>query len=372
DDPGRKAFADHQTKLDDAGIPAITCHLWENSKDANELFCTDPDQFEANLRETAENAAAILERQNLEEDAEYRKTSVQGQMAEFCAAIRGNSRQPAISTGIPPLDKTLGGGLFPGLYILGAVSSLGKTTFLLQMAEYIAACGRDVMIFSLEMSRMELIAKGVSRETYLLADELEYGKGDALSAREILQYDLCSEHRKTLFEAALPRFESHCRHLFICEGDGRFSVDDMRDALYLHRRKTGRYPVVILDYLQILTPRDVNATDKQNTDRAVTDLKQLSRSLDVPVLAISSINRAGYRNAMELNAFKESGSIEYGADVLMGLEFRGVGEKDFDLEAAKRNFPRKINLRILKNRSGESGALIPLEYYAKFNFFRAG
>lgn len=71
-----------------------------------------------------------------------------------------------ISTGFKNLDNILGGGLYAGLYIIGAVSSLGKTTFSLQIADQIATSGTDVLIFSLEMATNELIAKSVSRLTY--------------------------------------------------------------------------------------------------------------------------------------------------------------------------------------------------------------
>lgn len=69
-----------------------------------------------------------------------------------------------ISTGFSDLDLQTGG-IYPGLYVLAAVSSLGKTTLALQLAEQIAAAGRDVVFFSLEQSRFEMVSKGISRRT---------------------------------------------------------------------------------------------------------------------------------------------------------------------------------------------------------------
>ena len=63
----------------------------------------------------------------------------------------------------PGLDEALGGGLYPGLYMMGAISSLGKTTLACQIADQIAAAGQPVLIFSLEMARKEIFAKSISR-----------------------------------------------------------------------------------------------------------------------------------------------------------------------------------------------------------------
>ena len=71
-----------------------------------------------------------------------------------------------------------------------------------------------------------------------------------------------------------------------------------------------------------------------------------------------------------MEAFKESGSIEYGSDVLIGLQFKGAGESNFDTMAAKRKDPREIELVILKNRNGATGNKINMEFYPLFNYFK--
>lgn len=84
-----------------------------------------------------------------------------------------------------------------------------------------------------------------------------------------------------------------------------------------------------------MKPSDPRATDKQNTDRAVVELKRISRDFDIPVFAVSSFNRENYRNAVSMEAFKESGAVEYSSDVLFGLQLAGAGEQGFDVNAAK-------------------------------------
>ena len=76
-----------------------------------------------------------------------------------------------------------------------------------------------------------------------------------------------------------------------------------------------------------------------------------------------------YNNAVSMQAFKESGAIEYSSDVLIGLQLKGAGKKDFDANEAKKKTPREIELVILKNRNGSTGDRVEFKYYSLFNFF---
>ena len=70
-----------------------------------------------------------------------------------------------------------------------------------------------------------------------------------------------------------------------------------------------------------------------------------------------------------MKSFKESGAIEYGSDVLIGLQLKGADESKFDVDQAKQKNPREIELVILKNRNGATGKKIEYKYYPMFNFF---
>ena len=70
-----------------------------------------------------------------------------------------------------------------------------------------------------------------------------------------------------------------------------------------------------------------------------------------------------------MQAFKESGAIEYSTDVLIGLQLMGTGADDFDVDEAKSRNPREIEAIILKNRNGRTGGKIGYNYYAMFNYF---
>ena len=71
-----------------------------------------------------------------------------------------------------------------------------------------------------------------------------------------------------------------------------------------------------------------------------------------------------------MEAFKESGAIEYSSDILIGLQLKGAGKKDFDANEAKTKNPREIELVVLKNRNGATGKKVELEYYPLFNYFK--
>ena len=120
-------------------------------------------------------------------------------------------------------------------------------------------------------------------------------------------------------------------------------------------------PVVLIDYLQIIAPVDVHFTDKQNTDRVVCALKKLSRAHEATILVISSFNRENYNTPA---------TIDYSADVLIGLQARGAGGRGFDLEAEKRKDPREIEVKILKNRTAALSGPIPLRYYPAYSCFQ--
>ena len=95
---------------------------------------------------------------------------------EFLAYLGRRGGAAVMSTGIAGLDKALDGGLHAGLTVLGAVSNMGKTSLMLQMADTLAAAGRNVLFITIEMSRMELIAKSAVRGTRERARPLLDGK----------------------------------------------------------------------------------------------------------------------------------------------------------------------------------------------------
>lgn len=242
-----------------------------------------------------------------------------------------------IPTGFEELDKLLDGGLYAGTYYIGAISSLGKTTIALAIADQIARQGNDVIFFTLEMSPMELMAKSVSRYSAmkLLENPKKYKSrkretnylDGALQVNEILRREKLKAYpvKDDLFWQAYRQYVSDLQgRLLFAKADSPMDVRTMKAYVAQHVAHTGKRPVVFVDYLQVIKPESDRMTDKAATDANVLALKELSVAFNIPVVTISSFNRASYMSPVSPESFKESGNIEYGADVLIGIQFAGM------------------------------------------------
>lgn len=321
--------------------------------------------------------------------ADYHKRSVAAYLPTFLDDI-GNLTPP-IPTGFQKLDTLLGGGLHTGLYILGALSSMGKTTFILQLANQLASSGNDVLFFSLEQSRAELIAKTLSNLTATIeaAESGQYvGEAKQLNANALpnaktaLQITdptrITNAEEDKLLKAAMNVFNLYAAHLWIIEGEEDLGAEKIRSYVEQHIKITGNTPIVFLDYLQILKAKDPRQTDKTNVDKSVSDLRRIAREFNAVVFAVSSLNRSSYAKAIDMDAFKESGGIEYGSDVLLGLQSidmtiaensREVAKNIERTQKTKRQLVRKVELKILKNRNGITGKAQQFLYTSPFNVF---
>lgn len=354
DEAGRKMCRQLKAWMTEAGGVCTCLALPDGCKDVNEAWVRAPQQLQAALN------AARQELALLPHETETDACPSMAALSEDFLSYLGRCQQTGVlSSGLAELDELLGGGLFPGLYVLGAPSSLGKTTLLLQMADEIAASGRDVLFFSLEMSRWELLAKSLCRTA---------APQTALCARQLLRGEIPSSQLKRLLEAYNRRSGER---IFISAEQEALTPETLREKALRHRAQRGRSPVVVVDYLQILAPSDARSSDKQNVDRAVVALKALSRELEIPVLVASSFNREAYTKEVSMEAFKESGAVEYAADVLLALQMSAAGEKDFDLNREKMADPRRVDIVLLKNRSGVPYGKVPLLYYSAENRFIA-
>lgn len=369
DEAGEKAYKELSEGLQGLSIPFYRLNPAGEYKDANEALQHNREA----LRQAVEEAEHIQDEAEQAQREAYLNTSTAHYLQSFIDGIADSVNTPYIPTGFSKLDAVLDGGLYEGLYIVGAISSLGKTTLITQIADQIAQAGHDVLIFSLEMARAEIMAKSISRHT--LQQVLSSG-GDIRNAKTTRGittgkwYENYSKTERDLINGAIVAYSQYANHIYISEGIGDIGAEQIRETVKQHTLFTGNTPVVIIDYLQILAPYSERATDKQNTDKAVMELKRISRDFKTPVIGISSFNRANYSVAVTMEAFKESGAIEYSSDVLIGLQLKGAGKKDFDANEAKKKSPREIELVILKNRNGSTGDRIELQYYPLFNYFK--
>lgn len=365
DPRGKKAQEQLEGFLQAQKTPYTVAKLTEGTaKDPNEMLVRDRVAFEKLVEEAVKNARDDKEK--------YLETSTDNYIQQFLNGITESVNTPSISTGFKLLDEALDGGFYEGLYIVGAISSLGKTTLVTQIADQIASKGHDVLIFSLEMARSEIMAKSISRHTVMEVLQSGGNMSDAKTVRGITagaRYAKYSQAERELIKQSVTAYSGYAKHIYITEGVGDLGVNQIRQTVEKHARYTGNTPLVIVDYLQILAPTNERATDKQNTDKAVMELKRISRDFKTPVIGISSFNRDNYEKSVSMQSFKESGAIEYSSDILIGLQLKGAGEKDFDPTEAKKKDPREIELVILKNRNGKTGVKVPFEFYPMFNYF---
>jgi len=352
-------------------------------KDANEALVKDRDAFAAEIKR-----AETLEDQAEQEAREaYLSTSAGAHLQDFLNGITESANTDAIPTGFPMLDRVLDGGLYEGLVTVGAISSLGKTTLIQQIADQVAAAGHDVLMFSLEMSRTQLMSKSISRHTIQIARAKGIDTRNAKTSRGITtgkRYANYSRSELELIQAAIEAYQEYADKIFIQEGIGDYTTDRIRETVEKHilltggkwitdggerRLSGGNRPLVIVDYLQIIAPHSDRATDKQVVDHAVLELKRISRDYKLPVIAISSFNRGGYKIEATFEQLKESGAIEYSSDIVLALQLKGAGEKNFDPTAAKKKDPREVELVVLKNRDAAVGGKVSFNYYPMFNLF---
>lgn len=242
----------------------------------------------------------------------------------------------------------------PGLYVLGGVPGMGKTTFVWQLCEQLAERGEPIIYISYEMSRLDLYAKSVSRRLrekiisgqipanqQLSAIEFKSGLSN-IGVSQTLQ-ELCGEH--------LP--------ISVYSANETDTVEEITKLLTTKISECKTAPVVVIDYLQIV-PNKENSI-KLGIDKVVTNLKNFQRDTNTTFILISSISRAFYDKPLTFEALKESGGIEYSADVIWGLQ---SASKSSD----KQQTPRAVQLVTLKNRMGNM-YLATFDYYPESDLF---
>ena len=372
DNAGEKASKEIMAKLTEDKYRCLKYNISAGCKDANEALLRNREAFIQSVQSAIEIANNLDTEEERVKAEEYKKKSTANFLQTFVNGITDSVNTPFVPTGFPKLDKVLEGGLYEGLYVIGAISSLGKTTIVTQIADQIAEAGTDILIFSLEMARNEIISKSVSRNTVKRIIATGGDMAKAKTARGITtgsRYQNYSKEEIDLIHNSINDYSKYAGNIYIEEGVGDIGIEQVREQVREHILYTGKTPVVIIDYLQILAPYNERYTDKQNTDKAVMELKRISRDYKTAVIGISSFNRANYKEAVTMEAFKESGAIEYSSDVLIGLQLKGAGKSGFDANEAKKKTPREIELVILKNRNGRTGDTIPYNFYPLFNYF---
>lgn len=327
--------------------------------------------FEKDTLDTVDNK--LLKHLSEEQKKQlYLNNSTEKQLESFLEAIKDESLVKPIPTGFKLLDETLNGGIKQGLYAIGAISSLGKTTLVHQIADNLAKDGHDVLFFSLEMDKSQMLSKSLSRLSYQIAEE--EGKDTdkfALCHSDIVQAYKLKGKQVEMLDTAVELYKANYARNIRYEY-GAKSGEEIARVVDNHIKYTEKKPIVIVDFLQYVkgTKQDARMATNEN----VAILKDLVVKHGIPVILISSFNRSSYKTQASMESFKESGEIEYISDVLIGLQLKGCqgdGDKiQTKIDNAKAEPVRSVELKLLKQRDGIATKTIDFKYNPRFNYFK--
>lgn len=388
DGPGIKASGQLLQELRKEGLNCIEFdykQMKQGFNDINDFFTGDKEELERGCNEMITQAHNSASKEKEEIKAKFEGlTSSHYLTNKFDNEIKEYQKQ-RVSTGYAQLDKQMGGGLYKGLYIVGAVSSLGKTTFILNLAIEIAKQNKHVLFFSLEMDEMEMNAKTIAR-TVAATKQTREAREKSISASDIMSATYKSDQEKEEVRKAIDTISNGIgNYLRFIPCDFNMNINTIKENIEEFIKAYDVVPIVVIDYLQIIPPARINASDKQNIDEITRNLKIIQSQYNMIMFVISSFNRESYLLPCDRTSFKESGTLEYSANVMWGLQLQVITEYEYKkLDETKQKVkkrtiinkaldesPRKLKLVCLKNRFGTSYFETDLIYYKNCDYFPA-
>jgi replicative DNA helicase len=252
-----------------------------------------------------------------------------------------------LQTGFDDFDKLTGGLSGGDLVILAARPSIGKTALALNIARNCAVDGnRCVAIFSLEMTSRQLALR-------LLAADAE------VDLQKIRDGYLGDHHWRKLTQAASVLQEAR---IFIDDGGVVTATDISAKARRLHREHP--LSLIVVDYIQLMQGRSRADRREQEIAETTRALKLLAKDLDIPVIALSQLNRGPELRPNKrplLADLRESGAIEQDADLVLFI----YRDEVYDRDTLDRGI---AELNIAKQRNGPTGTL-KLQFDAQYTRF---
>ena len=260
-------------------------------------------------------------------------------MGQHDGSMRG------VPTGFHKLDNLLSGFQKSDLIILGARPSFGKTSLALDIARHVGTkAGKGVGIFSLEMSRDQIIDRMISAESKVSLWKLRTGNVKDPVEFELLQCALDKLSRAPIY------------------------IDDTPSPNILEIRRMARrlqaeqkdLALIVIDYLQLIMPRKNSDNPVQQITEISRGLKSIAREVNVPILALSQLSRGVEQRdnkVPKLSDLRDSGSIEQDADVVMFLH--PAWKYNSSVDTPEEEYITEIH--VAKHRNGPLG-VIPLKF----------
>ena len=306
------------------------------------------ESLEEVLEKTEKSVFELLQKRNTSDFVPIKQV-VLNALERIEKASKTKGTVTGIPTGFIDLDYKLSGLQPSDLILVAARPSMGKTAFVLNIAQYIAfKKDKSVAIFSLEMSKEQLVNRLFSLESQVDAQAIRSG-------------NMKDSDWEKLIEGAGIIGQSH---LIIDDTPG-ISISELRSKCRKYKLEQG-LDVVIIDYLQLMTGSVGKSSEsrQQEISEISRSLKGLARELNVPVIALSQLSRAVESRPDKrpmLSDLRESGAIEQDADVVMFL----YRDEYYNKETEDHNIAECI---VAKNRHGEADT-VKLAWDGQFTRF---
>ncbi|MBP3475888.1 MAG: replicative DNA helicase [Lachnospiraceae bacterium] len=317
-----------------------------NEEIANTCY-VGKENLEDILADTEKRVFDLVQRRNTGEFVPIRQV-VMNAMDNIEKASRNKGNVTGVATGFLDLDYRTAGMQPSDLILVAARPSMGKTAFVLNIAQYVAfKQNKTVAIFSLEMSKEQLVNRLFSMESKVDSQHLRTG-------------NLSDAEWEKLIESAGVIGKSN---LIIDDTPG-ISISEMRSKCRKYKLEHN-LEMIIIDYLQLMSGNGKSTDSRQQEISDISrSLKALARELHVPVIALSQLSRAVEQRPDHrpmLSDLRESGAIEQDADVVMFIYRDDYYNKDTEKKGI-------AEIIIAKQRNGPIGTveLVWLPDFTKF------
>lgn len=284
----------------------------------------------------------VIKELNKIEDREIKEESLKEQIIYTLDMIEKNMKNKndySLYTGMLDLDQLTCGLHNEELTIIGARPGMGKTTFALQIADYIAKKKIPVMFISLEMSEEQIITKLIAKETRINSTKMRLGT-------------LTDQEAVKVYEAGAELEE---KSLYITSNLRTIQQIEVEARKLKNKKNIG---LIIIDYIQLIkSSQKFNLREQEVADITRT-LKLLTLELKIPIIGLCQLNRNATRQEPMLSDLRESGAIEQDADNVIFI----YQEEETDAAAPV------VTIKLAKQRAGSTGKvnMIFRKVYSEF------
>ena len=350
DETGQKVAKTVVGKLREGGYLAANFIL-SKDYDSNAFMCKDFSGFQKRLEEIFNQADEQFLNDEL---SKLGNAEILSNTFDTLDDTTEQMKSTVLKWGFSRIDENLP--ILPGSYLLGALPSMGKTAFALQVAANICEQGKSVLYVSYEPTSTQMAYKDLARYWFLK----NWGKNAQAdfvpSAKDLM---LGKFPQNTMFtEAEMKKVREELRtkrkKFYFLQGQKETAQDLIGKIKFFVNRGV---KFIIIDYIQLIKGTDPKKTVREQIDETVRDLQIFQSQNKLSMLFISSFNRENYRKYACLESFKESGGLEYTADGMLAIQFDSdsdakVFTDNKKFQELKQKQPRDIELVCVKNRWG--------------------